>query len=289
MENLGNKNIVTEECFMADGDDLLNFSLPCEEDEDESTSTLKISSSSSYSSSHPLTTHPDDLCGSSFLPPGSFEEEELEWLSDKNAFPSVESFFGTPSDNPDNMGLDHQSPISVLENSTSSSNGHGSGYGSSIMSCCQSFLVPTSFPVRARSKRRRTRRKEGFSNLRRQHLLWWNRFSVKYKQQALALPPLPTTKTNSSPSIGRRCLHCGADKTPQWRVGPMGPKTLCNACGVRYKSGRLVPEYRPASSPTFSAAIHSNSHRKIIKMRKEKQQEAGIDGISGNDTCGYRV
>jgi len=25
--------------------------------------------------------------------------------------------------------------------------------------------------------------------------------------------------------------------TPQWRVGPLGPRTLCNACGVRYKKG----------------------------------------------------
>ncbi|KAJ8492485.1 hypothetical protein OPV22_014206 [Ensete ventricosum] len=42
----------------------------------------------------------------------------------------------------------------------------------------------------------------------------------------------------------RKCLHCQTDKTPQWRTGPMGPKTLCNACGVRYKSGRLVLELR---------------------------------------------
>ncbi|CAN1278782.1 GATA transcription factor 9 [Linum perenne] len=51
----------------------------------------------------------------------------------------------------------------------------------------------------------------------------------------------------------------------------MGPKTLCNACGVRYKSGRLVPEYRPANSPTFSMEKHSNSHRKVLEMRKKKQ------------------
>jgi hypothetical protein len=29
----------------------------------------------------------------------------------------------------------------------------------------------------------------------------------------------------------RSCLQCGATKTPQWREGPHGPKTLCNACG----------------------------------------------------------
>ncbi|KAK1429574.1 hypothetical protein QVD17_11788 [Tagetes erecta] len=71
---------------------------------------------------------------------------------------------------------------------------------------------------------------------------------------------------------GRKCLHCATDKTPQWRTGPMGPRTLCNACGVRYKSGRLVPEYRPAASPTFVMTKHSNSHRKVLELRRQKMQ-----------------
>jgi hypothetical protein len=33
------------------------------------------------------------------------------------------------------------------------------------------------------------------------------------------------------------CLNCGCHQTPQWRCGPLGPRTLCNACGVRYKKG----------------------------------------------------
>ncbi|CAL5205234.1 unnamed protein product [Lathyrus oleraceus] len=70
---------------------------------------------------------------------------------------------------------------------------------------------------------------------------------------------------------GRKCLHCATDKTPQWRTGPLGPKTLCNACGVRYKSGRLVPEYRPAASPTFVLTKHSNSHRKVQELRRQKE------------------
>jgi hypothetical protein len=68
-----------------------------------------------------------------------------------------------------------------------------------------------------------------------------------------------------------RCMHCQTQRTPQWRTGPMGPKTLCNACGVRYKSGRLLPEYRPAGSPTYVASKHSHSHKKVLEMRRERE------------------
>jgi len=34
--------------------------------------------------------------------------------------------------------------------------------------------------------------------------------------------------------IRRGCLDCGQQNTPQWRMGPEGPKTLCNACGVKF-------------------------------------------------------
>ncbi|KAG5565458.1 hypothetical protein RHGRI_001372 [Rhododendron griersonianum] len=79
----------------------------------------------------------------------------------------------------------------------------------------------------------------------------------------------PSPSENSA----RRCTHCASEKTPQWRAGPLGPKTLCNACGVRYKSGRLVPEYRPAASPTFVLTQHSNSHRKVMELRRQKEEE----------------
>ncbi|KAJ1409219.1 Zinc finger, GATA-type [Sesbania bispinosa] len=74
--------------------------------------------------------------------------------------------------------------------------------------------------------------------------------------------------------VPRKCMHCEVTKTPQWREGPMGPKTLCNACGVRYRSGRLYPEYRPAASPTFIASLHSNCHKKVLEMRGKVMQEA---------------
>ncbi|KAG6761587.1 hypothetical protein POTOM_034815 [Populus tomentosa] len=84
-------------------------------------------------------------------------------------------------------------------------------------------------------------------------------------------PAVHTSGLMASTQFQRRCSHCQVQKTPQWRTGPLGAKTLCNACGVRYKSGRLFPEYRPACSPTFSSEVHSNSHRKVLEMRRKKE------------------
>ncbi|WOL12951.1 hypothetical protein Cni_G21720 [Canna indica] len=86
-----------------------------------------------------------------------------------------------------------------------------------------------------------------------------------------------------SPPPARKCMHCGIQKTPQWRAGPMGPKTLCNACGVRYKSGRLFPEYRPAASPTFVPSLHSNSHKKVVEMRLKSTD--GAAAAVSSDGC----
>ncbi|KAJ6291939.1 hypothetical protein OIU76_023933 [Salix suchowensis] len=130
-------------------------------------------------------------------------------------------------------------------------------------------------PGRARSKRRRIN-----GDRSRNPLTSWC-----YTNQALNLPfsdPPLLQQTHwladSKESSGRpgshneqqqprRCTHCLAQRTPQWRAGPLGPKTLCNACGVRFKSGRLLPEYRPAKSPTFVSYLHSNSHKKVMEMR----------------------
>ncbi|MFQ6638875.1 hypothetical protein Gotur_014962 [Gossypium turneri] len=81
------------------------------------------------------------------------------------------------------------------------------------------------------------------------------------------------------PIVIMKCTHCKVTETPQWREGPMGPKTLCNACGVRYRSGRLFPEYRPAASPTFVASMHSNSHKKVVEMRKKAKLPLSLSSI----------
>uniref|UniRef100_A0A453GXA4 GATA-type domain-containing protein n=1 Tax=Aegilops tauschii subsp. strangulata TaxID=200361 RepID=A0A453GXA4_AEGTS len=38
----------------------------------------------------------------------------------------------------------------------------------------------------------------------------------------------------------KACDDCNTTKTPLWRGGPNGPKSLCNACGIRYRKRRRV-------------------------------------------------
>ncbi|KAI3947585.1 hypothetical protein MKW92_016619 [Papaver armeniacum] len=51
---------------------------------------------------------------------------------------------------------------------------------------------------------------------------------------------------------GKRCSNCSSPRTPQWRVGPSGAKTLCNACGIRYKKQKAVSDAEGAEDDTES-------------------------------------
>ncbi|XP_010432385.1 PREDICTED: GATA transcription factor 3 [Camelina sativa] len=114
----------------------------------------------------------------------------------------------------------------------------------------------------------------------------WPLVSANHQQHAVATEKWRKKKQETAAVVfQRRCSHCGTNNTPQWRTGPVGPKTLCNACGVRFKSGRLCPEYRPADSPTFSNEIHSNLHRKVLELRKSKElgEETGEASTKKSD------
>nr|XP_043607557.1 GATA transcription factor 16 [Erigeron canadensis] len=63
----------------------------------------------------------------------------------------------------------------------------------------------------------------------------------------------------------RTCVDCGTTKSPLWRGGPAGPKTLCNACGIRSRKKR-----RALSGGT----------------KDEKKQKKTTTNISATNTCG---
>ncbi|KAK5779255.1 Gat2p PWA37_004121 [Arxiozyma heterogenica] len=45
----------------------------------------------------------------------------------------------------------------------------------------------------------------------------------------------------SSSSSNKKCFQCQETNTPEWRLGPYGSRSLCNACGLYYR--RLIQRY----------------------------------------------
>jgi len=45
-------------------------------------------------------------------------------------------------------------------------------------------------------------------------------------------------KHSPPPTANKQCTSCGTSTTPEWRSGPTGPKTLCNACGLQYSKAQ---------------------------------------------------
>ncbi|BBN16107.1 protein MpGATA4 [Marchantia polymorpha subsp. ruderalis] len=85
----------------------------------------------------------------------------------------------------------------------------------------------------------------------------------------------------SSKNTPRMCAHCSTTKTPLWRNGPDGPKSLCNACGIRHKKlGKKNPSNGSSSEPGSSLPASPQSVKfspsKALKRKKNAQPMLGI-------------
>ncbi|GAK67929.1 uncharacterized protein PAN0_026c6159 [Moesziomyces antarcticus] len=75
----------------------------------------------------------------------------------------------------------------------------------------------------------------------------------------------------------QECLGCQAKETPEWRKGPMGPRTLCNACGLLYAkiSKRKLQEAEAAAKATGRTA------EEIVREREESPgaKQASLEAL----------
>lgn len=75
----------------------------------------------------------------------------------------------------------------------------------------------------------------------------------------------------------KKCLYCGSKSTPMWRRGPQGAGTLCNACGVKWKHGKILcgndaPSQTTLSSSTSTTAKESHPRRNSAKGDKRRRK-----------------
>ncbi|KAL3648636.1 hypothetical protein CASFOL_005039 [Castilleja foliolosa] len=82
--------------------------------------------------------------------------------------------------------------------------------------------------------------------------------------EEMSSQPLTPERVSSDGSNVKTCVDCGTSKTPLWRGGPAGPKSLCNACGIRSRKKRralmgITKEENKIKKPNKNASQQSNS------------------------------
>ncbi|XP_058727813.1 GATA transcription factor 21-like [Vicia villosa] len=70
--------------------------------------------------------------------------------------------------------------------------------------------------------------------------------------------------SNNTNMIVRVCSDCHTTKTPLWRSGPAGPKSLCNACGIRQRKARRAL----AAAASANVENHVAAEKPYVKGKK---------------------
>ncbi|KAJ1811574.1 hypothetical protein LPJ75_004073 [Coemansia sp. RSA 2598] len=62
----------------------------------------------------------------------------------------------------------------------------------------------------------------------------------KKPQRSVSSSAMSSSSSSLTSGRSRVCKYCGCKETPIWRRGPAGTGTLCNACGVKWKLGKIL-------------------------------------------------
>uniref|UniRef100_A0A0A9CSA0 GATA-type domain-containing protein n=1 Tax=Arundo donax TaxID=35708 RepID=A0A0A9CSA0_ARUDO len=74
--------------------------------------------------------------------------------------------------------------------------------------------------------------------------------------------------------VVRVCSDCNTTKTPLWRSGPCGPKSLCNACGIRQRKARRA---MVAAAGSSGGAAAGPAYVAAQGKSAKKEKRADVD------------
>ncbi|OIW11006.1 hypothetical protein TanjilG_22813 [Lupinus angustifolius] len=127
---------------------------------------------------------------------------------------------------------------------------------SSSVDCTLSLGTPSTRSVEDEEKRSRHERRS-ISNF------CWNLLQPKYstKSQTKASSRGSNSNNTNDSILPRRCANCDTTSTPLWRNGPQGPKSLCNACGIRFKKEERRANAAAATPTAASCGVVDSAQR----------------------------
>lgn len=91
-----------------------------------------------------------------------------------------------------------------------------------------------------------------------------------------------SSNNNNNNNGIRVCVDCHTTTTPLWRSGPQGPKTLCNACGIRQRKARRAAMAAAAVAEVANDGIVSSPSSvsmeapKPNKVHDQEERETGL-------------
>lgn len=76
--------------------------------------------------------------------------------------------------------------------------------------------------------------------------------------------------------VVRVCSDCSTTKTPLWRSGPCGPKSLCNACGIRQRKARRAMAAAAAAASNGGAPQQLEGVTTQPKQQPKKEKRVDV-------------
>ncbi|GAA5896866.1 hypothetical protein JCM5296_002576 [Sporobolomyces johnsonii] len=115
------------------------------------------------------------------------------------------------------------------------------------------------------------------------------------KEALAALKKKREQQANKAPSrkgsaAQRSCANCGRTSSAEWRSGPTGPKTLCNACGLRWSKARsqaaATEAKKKAEAVAAAASSSSVQQQNSSSGSGSDETRAGSRESSGQNSSG---